>query len=122
MFRLHDRFNSDTLAGCLRDLYRRFGRIAAIADGTSVHRSKQVRKIPRKNKEIKIICLPKGSPYLNPVEECWFQAKQKVMVSKYHPSKKAMAEELSRYFRTARHDLDIWKYLRRRIVEIPMNL
>ena len=45
-------------------------------DRASPHRAKAVKTLLRENKDIKIIYLPKGSPYLNAVEECWRQRKQ----------------------------------------------
>ena len=39
----------------------------------SPHRAKLVRRPLRENKNIRIIYLPKGSSYLNAIEECWSQ-------------------------------------------------
>ena len=39
----------------------------------SPHRARLVRRLLRENKNIRIIYLPKGSSYLNAVEECWRQ-------------------------------------------------
>ena len=74
-FRIYDRFNAVTLVEYLKSLYRCFGKIVVIADRASPRCAKSVKDLLRENKEIKIIYLPKGSPYLNAVEECWHRAK-----------------------------------------------
>ena len=47
-----------------------------VADKASPHRAKLIKALLMENKEIKIIYLPKGLPYLNAVEECWHRTKQ----------------------------------------------
>ena len=68
LFRTYDRFNAATFVEYLKSVHRCFGKIAIITDKASPHRAKLVEDLLRKNKEIKIIYLPKGSPYLNAVE------------------------------------------------------
>ena len=122
LFRLYDKFNSVTFVEYLKELHHYLGKIVVILDGASVHHSKKVKNYIQHNKDVKLIYLPKGSPYLNPVEECWRRAKQEIMVSRYYPSKKVLKDTLSNYFRTIRFNLDMWKYLKRQMIEIPMNL
>ena len=73
-FRTYDRLNAATSVEYLKSLYRCFEKIVIIVDRTSPHCAKLVKDLLRENKEIKIIYLPKGSPYLNAVEECWHRA------------------------------------------------
>ena len=70
-FRTHESFDAPTFVGYLKEMQRNFGEVAVVMDRASPHRAKLVRKLLRKNKNIRIIYLPKGSPYLNAVEECW---------------------------------------------------
>ena len=73
-FRMHEWFDAATFAAYLGEMQRHFGKVV-VADRTSPHRAKMVRKLLRKNKSVRIIYLPKGSPYLNAVEECRHQGK-----------------------------------------------
>ena len=53
-------------------------------------RSKRVRAYLERNDNDDVMtveyCLPKGSPELSAVEECWKQGKDDLLVSKYYPS------------------------------------
>ena len=69
-FRTYDRFNATTFVEYLKSMHRCFGKIAVITDRARPHSAKLVKDLSRENKEIKIIYLPKESPYLNAVEEC----------------------------------------------------
>ena len=120
-FLTYDRFNAATFVEYLKSMYRYFGKIVVIVDRATPHRAKLVRDLLRENKEIKIIYLPKGSPYLNAVEECWHRAKRALLVSKHYKTKQDMRHSISEYLRTARHPLDIKKYLARKFELVLMN-
>ena len=83
-FRTHKQFDAPTSVGYLKEMQRHFGKVAVVTDRASPHRAKLVKKLLRENKNIRIIYLPKGSPYLNTVEECWRQGKQVLLVSEYY--------------------------------------
>ena len=70
LFRTHERFDAPTFIRYLKEMQGRFGKVAVVTDRVSPHRAKLVKRMLRKNKNIRIIYLPKGSPYLNAVEEC----------------------------------------------------
>ncbi len=97
----------------LEELNRKWGKVTVILDRAPQHRAKAVRKFLRKNPNVKLIYLPKGSPYLNAVEECWHQAKRELLVSEYYASMSDMTYRVSEYFRTVRFGLDVEKYLNR---------
>ena len=120
-FRTYDRFNAVTFVEYLKSLYRCFGKIVVIVDRASPHCAKLVKDLLRENKEIKIIYLPKGSPYLNAVEECWHRAKLALLVSKHYKTKHDMWHSISEYLRTVRHSLDIKKYLARKFERVLTN-
>ena len=69
-FRTHESFDAPTFVGYLKEVQRRFGKVAVVTDRASPHRAKLVKGLPRENKNTRIIYLPKRSPYLNAVEEC----------------------------------------------------
>ena len=72
--------------------------------------------------DIKIIYLPKGSPYLNAVEECWHQGKRVLLVSEYYKTFTDMCSAISTYYRTARFTLDILKFANRKAALFCTNL
>ena len=45
------------------------------------------------------IYLPKGSPYLNAVEECWHQGKRILLVSEYYRTFADMCNAIITYYR-----------------------
>lgn len=63
LFRTRELFNTPTFVWCLKELQRHFGKVAAVMDRASPHRTKAVKKLLRENRNIKIIYLPKGSSY-----------------------------------------------------------
>ena len=78
-FRTHESFGAPTLVGYLKGIQRNFGEVV-VMDRASTHRARLVRKLLRENKNIRIVYLPKRSPYLNAVEECGRQGKQALLV------------------------------------------
>ena len=120
-FRTYDRPNAATFVEYRKSMHRCFGKIAVITDRARSHSAKLVKDLSKENKESKIIYLPKGSPYLNAVEECWRRAKRALLVSKHYKTKQDMRRSISEYFRTVRHSLDIKKYLVRKFEYILTN-
>ena len=112
-FRTHERFDAPTFIRYLKEMQRHFGKVAVVTDRTSPHRAKLVKRMLRKNKNIRIIYLPKGSPYLNAVEECWHQGKRILLVSEYYRTFADMCDAITTYYRTVRFKLDTIRYVSR---------
>ena len=110
-FRTYDKFNAVTFVAYLKELQRHFGKAVLICDLAPQHRSRLVREFLRKNKNVKIMYFPKGSPYLNAVEECWRQGKCRLLVSEYYRTFSDMCMAISTYYRTARFNLELIKYV-----------
>ncbi len=64
-------FTSVQFIQCLEALRAKFGKVAVFCDRWSVHRSAAVAEYLAGHPDVRLIMLPKGSPYLNVVEECW---------------------------------------------------
>ena len=58
-----------------------------------------------------MIYLPKGSPYLNAMEKCWYPGKRVLLVSKTFQD---MHRAVSLYYRTVRFKLDLLKFASRK--------
>ena len=121
-FRTRERFDALTFAGYLKEMQRHFGKVAVIMDRASPHRAGLVRRLLRDNKNIRIIYLPKGSPYLNAIEECWHQGKQVLLVSEYYRTFADMCNAVITYYRTVRFKLDILKFAHRKAAPLCTNL
>ena len=116
-FRTYERFDADTFVRYLKGLRRHFGKVAVTVDRASPHRARLVREFLRKNGDVKVIYLPKGSPFLNAMEEAWRGSKLETLVCEYHGTLDGMRKSLARYLRTARFKLDLLRYLKRRLAD-----
>ena len=113
-FRTHERFDASTFIRYLKEMQRHFGKVAVVTDRASPHHAKLVKRLLRKNKNIRIIYLPKGSPCLNAVEECCHQGKRILLVSEYYRTFADMCNAIITYYRTTRFKLDIIRYTSRK--------
>ena len=121
LFRTRELFDAPTFVCYLKELQRHFGKVAAVMDRASPHRAKAVKKVLRGNKDIKIIYLPKGSPYLNTVEECLLRRKQVLLVSEYHRTFVDLRNAIITHYRTVKFKLDIFKFAQRRRHSVRIN-
>jgi len=64
---------------------------------------------------IRVEYLPKGSPGLGAVEECWRKGKDELLVSRYYSKFRNLRKTIAEYYRTKRFRLDITNYLLRSI-------
>ena len=121
-FRTYDRFNALTFVAHLKEPQKHFGKAVLICDRAPQHRSRLVREFLRKNKNVKIMYFPKGTPYLNAVEECWRQGKHRLLVFEYYRTFSDMCLVISTYYRTAWFNLELIKYANKKTELIHANL
>ena len=121
-FRTRAGFDVFAFVGYLKGMQRHFGKVTVVTDRASPHRAKLVKKLLQENKNIRIIYLPKGSPYLNAVEECWRQGKQVLFVSEYYRTFADMCNAVITYYRTVRFNLGILKFAHRETAPLCTNL
>ena len=115
LFRQYDVFDQYAFIDHLKQL-QKFGKVILFVDRARQHRSKKVQEYLEKNKDcIRLVYLPKGSPEFNAVEECWKQGKYDLLVSKYYPRFTDLKSAIAEYYRTRRFNLDIVRYLLRRM-------
>lgn len=114
MFILRDNLNGEEVIKVLSKFINKFHRIILIWDKATWHKkSKKVQEYLKKHRrELKIIWLPTGCPEMNPVEECWRQAKDEVNGGRIHESLKVMIEELRYFLRYTEFRQDMVEYLR----------
>ena len=112
LFRQYGKFDALTLVRYLKEAARRFGKILMIVDRAPQHRANVVKNLLKNRPDIKLMLLPRGSPYLNAVEECWRQSKRDVLAVPFTSDSK-MVKSITRYFKARRFNLCIIKYLMR---------
>lgn len=112
-FRQYKRFDQYCFLDYLKELNRKFGKVLIYADRAPQHKSKLIQKYLDKNSDVILDWFPKGSPQFNAVEEVWKQGKYNLLVSQYQPSLSNLKNNISKYYRTARFKLDIFKYMQR---------
>ena len=116
LFRQYDKFNQDTFLNYLKQVKKRIGKVILFTDRARPHQSNKIKEYLKKNKNsVRIFYLPKGSPEFNAVEECWRQGKYDLLVSKYYSKFADLKLSIARYYRTRRFNLDIVKYLLRKV-------
>ena len=121
-FRTYEKFDAPTFVRYLKEMQRHFGKMAVVVDRAPPHKAKAVRKLLRENKNIKIIYLMKGSPFLNVMEECWHRGKRVLLVSEYYKTFLEMHQAVFLYYRTARFKLDLLKFASRKPAIYCKNL
>lgn len=113
MFLSDKKMNAKSFLKSIYKVKKRFGKIILILDRAPWHRAKKVEKyFAEHRREIKIIWFPRGCPEMNPVEECWRQAKREVNGGRVHESFEVMKKELRRFLRNREFKQDMGKYLR----------
>ncbi len=93
-------FTSVQFIECLEALRAKFGKVAVFCDRWSVHRSTDVAKYLVDHPYVKLIMIPKGSPYLNIVEECWNLGKHFVFRGIVYRKISELRHAISEYYRT----------------------
>ena len=121
LFRVYDKFNAVTFVEYLKELHWKYGKIAIMLDRASVHKSKKVKEYLANNKDVKLIWLPKGSPYLNMIEQCWKISKYALLVSEYYAMFTIMNKAVSEYFRVTKFKLDVANYIFRNPAKMFTN-
>lgn len=121
LFRIYDKFNAVTFVEYLKELHWKYGKIAIMLDRASVHKSKKVKEYLANNRDVKLIWLPKGSPYLNMIEQCWKISKYALLVSEYYAMFSVMHNVVSQYFRTTKFKLDVTNYIFRNPAKMFTN-
>ena len=114
MVRLHDKANSETFIGLLREARGRFGPLLIYADRASYHQSRKVADFLRDNPEIVVRYTPVGSPYVNPAEHMWLITSKSPVSYRYHSSFADFRKDLSRHYRTVRYKVDPIKCMNQR--------
>jgi len=96
--------------------------VAILCDKASPHRTKAVEGFLQDNGGDRIIYLPRGSLYLNPVEACCKEGKRMLLVSEYYDMVSAFAGAISTDFQAIRFRRDLFAYLNRSAERYLKNL
>jgi transposase len=117
LFRQYKTFDQHSFISYLQELKRKFHKLILFLDRAPPQhcRSRRVKAYIERNSDTMIVeyYLPKGSPELSAVEQCWKQGKDDLLVSKYYPRFTNLKTAITNYYRTKRFNLNIVKYLMR---------
>ena len=113
LFRTHERSSGLTFPGYARELRRRWGRVAIPCGRAPPYGTAALAEFVAGDPDVKIIYLPKGSPYLNAAGGCRVRGRYDLMASGYYDSFAAMCTMIGKYYRTTRFRLDMFEYLYR---------
>ncbi len=113
LFRHYDWADSDAFLDYIKHLTRKYPKMILFLDKATYHaKEKRVKRFFRKHrKTIRVRWFPSGFPEANPMEECWRQGKDDVLGSVFHDSFNDFKEASSKYYRTKRFRLNLYKYL-----------
>lgn len=113
MFTSDDKMNAKSFLKSLYKIKKRFGTIILIIDRAPWHKAKNVQRyFTEHRRELKVVWFPRGCPDMNPVEECWRQAKKEVNGGRVHESFEVMKKELRNFLRYKKFKQDMGRYLR----------
>ena len=116
-FRTYNEFKAETFLAYLQDLKNHFGKTCVIMDKATQHTAKMVREYAERERGLRIIYLPTGTPDLSAIEAYWLQAKRDILISEYYGTFLAMRQKLSEYLRTHKSDLNVMNYIERRSIK-----
>ncbi len=111
--------DSYALIDSLKRIGAEYGKVAIIMDRMSAHQAKVVKEFLREyrlanpGRDIQVIFLPRGSPYLNVVEECWNILKKAVAQYYYYPRFDDFRWAVSDHLRTVRYRMKMANFLYR---------
>ena len=114
-FRSYEKFNSIAFIDYLEAARRKFGKIFVIVDKAPQHKANDVKKYLRKNKDVKLAYLLRGSPHLSMIEEVWRQCKHVNVESEFYESIHEMRHTVMEYFRTHKFNLNMYQYFARTV-------
>ena len=109
--------DSYVLFDSLKRIADEFGKVAIIMDRASPHNSDKTRELIRgyrrdhPGRDIQLIFLPRGSPYLNVVEECWALLKANVARFYFYPRFDDFRWAVTDHLRTTLYRLNMDDYL-----------
>ena len=70
-FRSYEKFNAVAFVDYLEAVHKKFGKIFVVVDRAPQHKANGMKEYLRKNKDVKLAYLPKGSSHLSMIEEIW---------------------------------------------------
>jgi hypothetical protein len=112
-FRTYEEADSDAFLDYLKQLLKKYQKMVLFLDKATYHKKEaRVKKFFRQHKDqVKIRWFPSGFPEANPMEECWNQGKDDVLGSTFFNTFKDFKKATTKYYRTKRFKLDLYKYL-----------
>lgn len=116
-FRTHGWFDSRTFVRYLREMHRKFGRIAVVVDRAPQRRAAVAGDyLEGCGGEVLLSGLPTGSPHTDAVEGAWRRTKRATRDSEHHPGVGEMRAAVGECLRVTRHRPGTFAYLHRKAI------
>jgi len=97
----NEKFNAEVFINFLKLLLSSIkGKIDLVIDNSPVHHCNKVKDFLKRKSRIKIICLPKYSPEMNPQENFWNYLRKKFLNNKLFGTVEKMAEEVKKFIKS----------------------
>ena len=117
-FRTAEKFDKETFLKYLKELVRRFKKVAVIMDNAPQHRARVVVDYIRSCPDIEVIWLPTATPELSAIEQYWNQSKRDLLVSEYYGTVSQFRKAISEYLRTTSTSLNVMSFVNRRSIDV----
>jgi transposase len=113
LFRQYPNANSDSFLDYMNYLRRKYPKMILFLDKATYHRKEKrvIVYLEKHRKTIRVRWFPTGFSEANPIEECWRQGKDTILGSTLPQSLEDLKEQTTKYYRTKRFKLDLYKYL-----------
>jgi len=113
VFRQYETANTDSFLNFLQILLKKYPKMILFLDKASYHKkSLRTKKFLKQHRHvIKVRWFPSGFPDANPAEETWRQGKNDTLGTTFYPTFNEFKKATSKYYRTKRFKLDLYKYL-----------
>lgn len=113
LFRHYKTANSDSFLDYLQLLCKKYPKMILFLDKATYHKkeARVVAFFKEHKSSIRLRWFPSGFPEANPVEECWNQGKDSVLGSTFYDSFDEFKQASTKYYRTKKFNLDLYKYL-----------
>ncbi len=113
LFRQYPNADSDSFLDYMDYLRRKYPKMILFLDKATYHKKEKrvIMYLKKYRESIRVRWFPIGFPEANPVEECWRQGKDTVLGSILPQSLEDLKRQTTKYYRTKRFKLDLFKYL-----------
>lgn len=110
LFRQYPNLRAESFLSFLKRVEAKFSRFILLMDQASWHTAGEIAMHLVDRENVELLFFPAYTPELNPLEECWRQPKNELMLRLY-PGFEGLRRAIAEYYRTKRFRLNLINYL-----------